>query len=271
MNNMITEKLKARYQPIVLVRSNNKPENALQLEAGLNGRCMMNYFSRVVVNGEVAVFDKDTCGCWGAVVAFGFGNGYLKAPVGPRFYSAFFSKGASVAENKAQYNGVIERVTGLTKDKFVYGERLHPSPERAYKWITQELPIYDFPEKYAILKPLSMLEEGEIPKSVIFTVNPLELSALIILSGSVTDGAIELVAPPAASGCQTFGNYVFAQEESSKPKAVLGLIDLSAKEHIREWIPDEYMTYSMTWPMFQQMEEAAKEGIFEGALWKHMK
>jgi len=63
MNSNLTKKLKAKYQPIVLVRSHTKPENALQLEAGLNGRCMMDYFCRVVVNGETAVFDKDTCGC----------------------------------------------------------------------------------------------------------------------------------------------------------------------------------------------------------------
>jgi len=271
MDSIISKKLKGMFNPVILLRSDVKPDNVLELSPGLKGHCMMDLFARVVAEGETAVFARDSCGCAGAVVAMGFGNGYLKSPLGPKFYSAFFSKGQSVAEDNKQGAEVVDRESGLGKDKFVNGERLHESPEKAFRWITEELPVFDFPEKYAILKPLSQLTDNETPLSVIFTVNPLELSTLVILTGTVTDGGLELIAPPQASGCQTFGNYVFAQGQKDSPKPVLGLMDLAARPYIKEWIPDEYLTFSTTWQIFLKMEKAAEDGIFDGALWKYLR
>lgn len=272
MNSIISEKLKGKFNPIVLVRGDVKPENAIELVPPEKGNiCMMELFAQVVAEGKTAVFQKTTCGCTGAKVAFGFGNAYLTSPMGPKNYAALFSKGLEVAEDKELYGKMAAHADELEKGKLLDGERLFDTAEKAYKWVKEEIPVFDFPQKYAILKPLTSLVEGETPQSVIFTVNPLELSGLIILSGTVTGGLQDMIAPFAAAACQTFGNFVFTQENEANPKPVLGLIDLSARPHIRPWISDDYLTYSMTWGMFLKMEEAARDGIFDGALWKYLK
>lgn len=100
-----------------------------------------------------------------------------------------------------------------------------------------------------------------MPKSVIFTVNPLELTALITLAGSIHDG-INMTITPQGSACQMLGAYVFRQAEAETPCAVLGFLDLSARLFTRKIIPDEYFTYAVPWKLFLQLEEEAKDGVF---------
>lgn len=159
----------------------------------------------------------------------------------------------------------------LSKRKFIEGERFFPSQECAYRWITEGLPIYDFPEKYVILKPLTALAEKEVPQSVIFTVNPLELTALMMLAGSISGGNKMALAPtPQSSACQVIGAHVFRQAESESPCAVLGLFDLAARFYTRKWIPDEYLTYAVPWKLYLQLEKAALDGVFQSTVWKDL-
>ena len=272
MKSIIGQKLNGEFQPIALLRSNEKPNNALEIEAGMKGYCMMGNFARVVAEGKTALFSKNTCGCTGAEVALGFGNAYLTAmPGGADTYAAFFSKGMEDIADKEKYLKLAERMDDHSREKFIKGERLHASKEKALRWITELLPIYDYPEKYAILKPISELKASEVPQSVIFTVKPIELSMLIILAGTTSYESDEIIAPSHASGCQTFANYVFAQDEEENPHAVLGLLDLASREPTLKWIPEEYLTYSIPWKMYQKMEEAAAgDGIFNSPIWERL-
>ncbi len=266
MNSLIARHL-PRFHPVVLLRSDQKPENALQLEPGLQGACMMGLFARAAAEGATAVFDRDTCGCAGALVAFGFGNAYLTWTGGADTYAALFAKGLDDAVDKKAYRAQTEPMPDYARHKFMKGERLHSSREKAYRWITKGLPIYDLPEKYAIFKPLSQLRPDERALSVIFTVNPLELSALLTLAGSI-DEETGLTVTPQGSGCQMFGNFVFREAESEKPKAVLGLTDLAVRPYVRKYIPMEYLTYSVPWSLFTALEKAAEDGVFEAGIWQ---
>ena len=114
--------------------------------------------------------------------------------------------------------------------KVCEGERFHCSKEKAYKWITKDLPIYDFPERYRIIKPLKEVTDAEIPESVIFTVDPIQLTALMTLAGSIREGINDTVTPQGAA-CQMIGAYVFNEAQSHDPRAVLGMIDLAARKN----------------------------------------
>lgn len=120
-----------------------------------------------------------------------------------------------------------------------------------------------------ILKPLSALTEKEVPQSVIFIVNPLELTALMTLAGSIRDG-INMTITPQGAACQMIGAYVFHQAKSENPCAVLGLIDLSPRFYIRKLIPDEYLTYTVPWSLYLQLEKEAEDGVFHSPLWKDL-
>ena len=267
MKSKVVEKLKPKFETMALVRSNNKPANTMQ---AVKGRyfCIMTMFAKAVTEKRTIVFDRETYGCPGASAGLGFGSGYgNKAFGGYEVFAAFFSKGLSVADDKELYKAIVGKMPLRERRKFIEGERFHCSKEKAYKWITQELPIYDFPEKYRIVKPLSEVTEEEIPESVIFTVNPIQLTALITLVGAFTDGINETVTPQGAA-CQMIGAYVFKESRSDNPKAVLGMLDLAARKNIGKLLPNDVLTYSVPWKLFLQMEQEANDSVFESPIWK---
>ena len=267
VKSIIDVELNGRFKPTVFLRSDTRPENALQMKAGLQGTCMMGLFAKVVAENAVAVFDDDTCGCGGAAVAFGFGNAYTADEYSADMYTALFTKGLSVVADKKRYQHMMEHMSETDKAKFLDGERLFPTRERARRWISEEIPVYSSAKRYAIFKPLSQTHEDETPLSVIFTVNPVELSALIALTASIADTPCLSVTPQGA-GCQMLANYVQQQAESEHPRGVIGLLDLAARPYIRPLIPDDYLTYSVPWKMFLTLEETARDGVFKASIWR---
>ena len=268
MESVIVNELKSEFNAVVLLKSNSKPKSAMQAKSGMYF-CIMSLFAQSVTKGKTIVFDRETYGCPGACAGLGFGTAYDKAMGGYEAFSAFFSKGLEDAEDKDEYKAVAEKMPPHVKKKLIEGERFHCSKEKAYKWISQDLPLFDFTEKYRVIKPLSELQEGEIPESVIFTVNPVQLTALITLAGSIREGVNDTITPQGAA-CQMIGNFVFNEAESENPRAVLGLLDLAARHTVQKILPDNILTYAVPWKLFKALEEEAKVGIFKSPLWTNL-
>ncbi|MCT4614087.1 MAG: DUF169 domain-containing protein [Marinifilaceae bacterium] len=265
MDSIIVKKLKPSLKTSVILKSDVKSEYDIQAQKG-KYFCIMSLFAQVVKKSKTVVLDRETYGCPGACAGLGFGTAYDKALGGYETFASFFSKGIESALNKKEYEDISRKMPAGVCEKLLKGERFHSSKEKALKWIKQDIPIFNFPEKYRIIKPLEKLNEGEIPESVIFTVNALELTALMTLVGSITEGVNQTITPQGAA-CQMIGNFVFEQSKKENPKAVLGLIDLAARHTILNQLPNDIFTYSVSWDMFLEMENEAKVGIFESPLW----
>lgn len=268
MESIIVNELKPEFNTLVLVKSDTKPEGAMQAKKGLYF-CIMSLVAQSIAKGKTIVFDRETYGCPGACAGLGFGTAYDKAMGGYETFSPFFSKGLEEATNKEEYKAFAEKMPAHVKKKLIEGERFHCSKAKAYKWITQDLPLFNFPEKYRVIKPLSDLQEGEIPESVIFNLTPVELTVLMTLAGSIREGVNDTITPQGAA-CQMLGNFVFNEANSENPRAVLGLIDLAARHTVQKIIPDNVLTYSVPWKLFKALEEEAKDGIFKSPLWTNL-
>ena len=265
MESKIVKKLKPSFETVVLLRSNEKPVNATQAKKD-KYYCVMSMFAQAVTKGKTIVFDRETYGCPGASAGLGFGTAYDKALGGIDTFVGLFTRGLEDATDKEAYQAIADKVNPHVRKKLMEGERLFCSRERAYKWITEDVPLYDFPEKYRIIKPLKELAEGETPESVIFTVDPIGLTALMTLAGSIREGINDTVTPQSGA-CQMLGAYVFKEARSHDPRAVLGLIDLAARKNVRKMLPDNVLTYAVPWKLFLALEKEAVEGIFESPLW----
>ncbi|PXX98928.1 hypothetical protein DF185_16270 [Marinifilum breve] len=268
MESTIVTKLKPELNTLVLLKSNTKPENALQIKTG-KYFCIMSLFAQSVIKGKTILFDRNTYGCPGACAGLGFGTAYDKAMGGYETFATFFSKGLESAEEPEKYRAFAEKMPSGVKQKLIEGERFHCSKQKAYKWISKDLPLFDFPEEYRILKPLKELKDGEVAESVIFTVNPIQLTTLITLTGSIREGVNETITPQGAA-CQMIGNFVFKEGESNNPKAVLGLLDLAARHTVQNILPDDVLTYAVPWKLFLALEKEAEDGIFSSPLWKNL-
>lgn len=265
MKSTIVQELKPAFETVVLLRSDEKPARATQAKPD-KYYCVMSMFAQAVTRKRTVVFGRDTYGCPGARAGLGFGTDYDKAMGGYETFSAFFAKGLEDATDKEAYRAFTEKMNPHVRKKLIKGERFHCSKAKALKWISKDLPIYDFPETYRVIKPLKELAAGETPESVIFTVDPIQLTALMTLAGSIREGINDTVTPQGAA-CRMLGAYVFREAESRDPRAVLGMLDLAARQNVRKALPDHVLTYAVPWNLFPALEKEAEEGIFKSPLW----
>lgn len=264
LKNMPDELIR-RVVAIVIVWSNEKPDNSLQFKEGRWG-CVMWMFASAA-KGKTAVFDRKTYGCWGGGVGLGFGNQYLKFPGGIDCFYYFLSTG-----NKQWDTGraVTEQIKPFVSTEFAEdfyeGERYLKTPEQVKKFVEQ-MPIIDIPFEYVIFKPLKDIDsDKEKPVLVVFPVTAHQLSALVILANYDRD-SFENVVIPWAAGCQTISIFPYKEAMMEKQRAVIGLTDISARKNIKKQMGEDLLTFSIPFQMFLEMENNVDGSFLQRPTW----
>ena len=201
----IVKELNGQFDPIVLIKADEKSEDALAPKAGRGG-CVMSLVGQTIAKRKVTAFGRENITCGGVSAGFGWGTGF-KTDV-------------------HRLSFMPER----TQEMFKKGERIYSDFDTAYEHIKNR-PFYDEGE-YVIFKPIELLEEGEIPDSVVFTLNTMELSAVLQLNGSFRSNSAYVMTPQ-ASACQAIGAFTFEQNDSDDPVPVLSPLDFAARAEIR--------------------------------------
>jgi hypothetical protein len=158
--------------------------------------------------------------------------------------------------------------TGMADD-FLQGERYLKTPQVAAKFV-DNLPIVDIPAKYVVVKPLrDVTLERDNVRSITFFVNSDQLAALVVLANY--EGAHnENVTVPFAAGCQAAGICTYHEYEKEHPRAVIGLMDLSARENIRKQLGKDAVSFSVTPSKFLQMERNVEGSFLQRNTWKSL-
>ncbi len=268
MESKIAKALGLKYKPVAVLLSNEKPENALQFKKGKWG-CVMFMFANAA-RGKTAAFDHETYGCWGGGVGLGFGNAYLHFPGGIQCFAHFLSSGNIQWEKGKEVGEALESTAGREfAENFLKGEGYVKTPELVEQWL-REIPMTEVKSSYVLFKPLSAIDpETEKPETVAFLANPDQLSALVILANYAREG-MENVIIPWAAGCQTIGILPYREAKSGKPRAVVGLTDISARKYVRTLLGSEYLSFGMPWEMFLEMEGSVEGSFLERHTWQSL-
>ncbi|KQC09590.1 MAG: hypothetical protein APR62_13915 [Smithella sp. SDB] len=269
MESVIAKAIKLKCQPVALLWSAEKPANAMQFAEGKWG-CVM-WLVVHAAKGKPAVADKKTFGCFGGGVGLGFGNQYKNFPGGEEGFCHFLSNGNAKRQGGMEIAEKIKPfMTKESYDNFLHGERYIKSPDLVEKFIRQ-LPLMEIPLTYVVFKPLSDVDiSKEKPQSVIFFVNPDQLSALTVLV-NYGRGDNENVIIPYAAGCQTIGIYPYREDQSIKPRAVVGLTDLSARVYVRKQLGNpNFMTFTVPYAFFEEMEQNVAGSFMERHAWQSL-
>lgn len=269
MESKIAKAVGLKYNPVAVLLADGKPENALQFKKGKWG-CVMFMFANAA-KGKTAAFDAETYGCWGGGVGLGFGNAYVQFPGGVECFTYFLSSGNIQWEKGKQVGKALEGAAGKEfAENFLSGERYVKTPELVEQWL-EEIPITEVKSSYVLFKPLSEINpEIEKPETVVFLANPDQLSALVILANYAREG-MENVIIPWAAGCQTVGILPYREAKSGKPRAVVGLTDISARKYVRNLLGSEYLSFAMPWEMFLEMEGNVEGSFLEGHTWQSLR
>lgn len=269
MESRVAQAIRLRHQPVALLWSDEKPEGAMQFAPGKWG-CVM-WLAVHAAKGKPAVADVKTFGCFGGGVGLGFGNQYLNFPGGEEGFCHFLSSGnASRPGGMALAEQIQPFMTKESHENFLHGERYIKNPQGVRTFI-DALPMIDIPSKYVVFKPLSEVDvNSEKPQAIIFFVDPDQLSALTVLA-NYGRGDHENVIMPYAAGCQTIGIYPYREAASAKPRAVVGLTDLSARVYVRKQLGNpNFMTFALPFALFEEMEQNVTGSFLERHTWQSL-
>jgi len=268
MESVMAKVIALKHEPVAIVFTNTKPEGALQFKEGKFG-CIMAMFA-ATTRGRQAAFDRKTFGCPGGGTGLGFGNQYLNFVGGLEGFCHFLSIGY---EGSVEGMQLAEQVKPYVPSDLyahlVHGERYAKSPERVNQFV-QNLPIIDLPSEYVVFKPLKQMEAStEQPEVVVFLVDPDQLAGLVVLANYDRDSN-ENVTIPWAAGCQSIGIYPFAEARREKPRAVVGLVDPSARLQIKRQLKDDLMSFAMPFQLYLEMERNIPGSFLEGKTWQDL-
>jgi hypothetical protein len=268
MKSVIVKNLRPEFEPVVVVWSDAIPADALQYKNGKFG-CILYLFAEASTRGRIAGGSRESIICTGGRAASGFGTDFDASDEQLDLHAALFSKGLKSANNRAAYEAKIEAAPKNWRSMYEYGERRHCNAELAREWILHGFPRYDIPYKYVLFKPLSRATYDENVRAVIFPVNPVELSVLVTIAGSVMRGT-DSVRVPQGTDCGSITAFAFAEAESATPRALLGMMGSDGREVMRRRFRDDILTLTLPAPLFFQMEQEADDCVFQIPSWKKL-
>jgi uncharacterized protein (DUF169 family) len=145
------------------------------------------------------------------------------------------------------------------------GERYKKSPELV-KELFNHVPTIQAPGKYIVFKRWDALEEADEPQVVIFFASPDVLSGLFTLA-NYDEPTNEAVFCPMGAGCGTIVQYPLIECKSDRPRAVLGMFDVSA----RPGVDPGTLTFSVPMQKFERMVADMDESFLITGSWEKIK
>lgn len=197
-------------------------------------RCLIADLQRVR-RGTSLRFDVDTIGCSGGKRYLGFTK-----DLRPEF-EYFLSCGIP---------GTLE------------GERYKRSPELVREFVKRS-PTFAAPARYIVFKRWDRLAEADDPAVVIFFAPPDVLSGLFTLA-NFDEAGLNGVYCPFCAGCGAIVNYPYLERDASRPRAVLGMFDVSARPHV----PGSTLSFAVPMEKFAAMTADMDESFLTTKSWK---
>jgi uncharacterized protein (DUF169 family) len=268
MKSRIREALGLKYQPVALFWADEKPPYARQFRPGKWG-CAIVMFAQAAL-GRTAALSREAMGCRGGGVGVGFGDLYAESPGGIDCFYRFLSSGNVSDETGRDVAATLEgRMSPQARRTYLEGEGYFRSPDVAKRFV-DALPTRDIPARYVVFKPLDLVDaETERPVTISFLANPDQISALVVLAnyGRTTN---DNVIAPFGAGCHAVGILSYREGERDRPRAVLGLFDISARRNIAHLIDRDMMTFTIPLSMYEEMEANVSGSFLEKETWRSL-
>ncbi len=213
----------------------DSPVKAEAVELGKTPRCIIGGLV-LAQKGQNLAFNAESVGCPGGKRYLGFADKLM-----PNF-EYFLSCGIE---------GKME------------GERYKKSPEMVKEYMEKQAPVIKAPAKYIVFKRWDRLEAADTPEVAMFFATPDVLSGLFTLA-VFDEIANDAVIAPFGSGCASVVEYPFIESKSERPRAVIGMFDVSA----RPFVPKDVISFSAPMNKFARMVDNMEESFLITESWR---
>jgi uncharacterized protein (DUF169 family) len=210
---------------------------AEKVKAATGRQCFIGALTKVR-KGQSLCFDADAIGCRGGKRYLGFSEQMV-----PRF-EYFLSCGIP---------GKLE------------GERYKKSPELV-KEMLKYMPAFKAPAPFIVFKRWDKLESADKPEVVIFFAKPDVLAGVFTLANYDEIEQHGFITP-FGSGCSTIVMYPYLERAAKRPRAVLGMFDVSA----RPFVPEGDLTLAIPMSKFDRMIDNMEESFFITSSWEKVR
>jgi len=266
MESRIAKALKLKHGPIAILWTDRKPREANQFAEGKWG-CVMSAFGATVEKGRPHAFDKKTFGCFGGGTGLGFGNQYENFVGGIEGFSHFLSDGSEKCPVCKKAGDQCAFLRGRMREDYMKGEGYKKTAELTRKFV-DGLPVRQVPNEYVVFKRLADVNGDEQPVVVVFLADPDQTAALVTLANYSRPG-MDAATIPFASGCQAIGILPYQEAEKDDPRAVVGMMDPSARVYLRR-LGKDLVTFAVPFKMFVEMESNVGGSFLEKDTWKEL-
>jgi uncharacterized protein (DUF169 family) len=134
------------------------------------------------------------------------------------------------------------------------GERYKKTPELV-KESMKYIPRYEAPARFIVFKRWERLERSDNPAVVVFFAKPDVLSGLFTLV-NFDEAEPNGVVAPFCAGCGSIVQYPYIENRSKRPRAVIGMFDISARPHVQRDVLTMAIPMKKFIPMLNNMEES---------------
>jgi hypothetical protein len=215
----------------------DEPGGAEPVTPPAGHRCLIADLARVR-KGRSISFDADGISCFGGKRYLGFPTELM-----PNF-EYFLSHGIP---------GELE------------GERYKKSPELVKEFV-QHAPPFEAPAPCIIFKRWDALDEPDEPAVVVFFAQADVLSGLFTLA-NFDEAEPDAVFCPFAAGCGSIVRYPYLEGAAARPRAVLGMFDVSA----RPCVPHDTLSFAVPMSKFERMVVNMRESFLITRSWDKVK
>ncbi len=223
--------------PISFFYTDERPPGTEMPKPATDHRCLIGDLAKARRGKDVA-FNADAIGCAGGRRYLGFSSELM-----PDF-EYFLSYGIP---------GKLE------------GERYKKSPDLVRE-VMKRQPAFKAPAEFIVFKRWDRLIESDYPDVVIFFATPDVLSGLFTLAG-FDEADPNAVFSPFGAGCSTIVQYPWLEKDAERPRAVIGMLDVSA----RPCVPPDALTFAVPMKKFVRMVENMEESFLTTRSWKKVR
>lgn len=214
----------------------NDPGDSTVLPSSVKWSCLICELQKVR-NGQSLAFNSESLKCGGAKRYLGFAE-----KMRPNF-EYFLSCGI---ENEME------------------GERYIRTPELVNELMKNQKKL-NIPGKYIVFKRWDKLNENDNPDVVIFFATSDILSGLFTLA-NFDQSEPNSTFTPFGAGCGSIVHYPYLEKDAERPRAVIGMFDVSARPCVQEGI----LSFSVPMGKFSKMLSYMDESFLITESWRRV-